>query len=485
MKIALVSLDQQWENKDANKQKVAATLALIAARYTDIDLVVYPEMTLTGFTMESERIKEEEGSSDTIAFFEEQAKKYGVNIAFGVVLAKGDKASNCLAVVSGQGALLTTYTKIHPFSYANEDAHYQAANSLKKVNIGGATIGLTICYDLRFPEFFRAQIRAEACFGYGVIGKVFRQSGGGNGVAAVGDVGERAAVYEGGRAFDGLHQVGLDGVFEQCRHRAVCFQVFGVNGAAVFGVGDEDVAQTLFQIADVFGKAEYRHDFGGDGDVEAVGTNHAVNGFAHAVDDVAQLAVVHIDHTTPQDAFRIDIQFIALVDMVVEHGGEQVIRRTDSVEVAGEVQINVFHRQNLGIAAARRAAFDAEHRPQRRLAQGDNGVFADVAQRVRQTDGDGGFAFARRSRVDGGNQNQTALFLRQFERFGRIDFGFVMAVGFDIVNVQTQLGGNFANRTHSGRLGDFGIGFEAHDFPLLNGEEKEEGRLKAHRKDKR
>ena len=30
MKIALVSLDQQWENKVANKQKVAATLALIA-----------------------------------------------------------------------------------------------------------------------------------------------------------------------------------------------------------------------------------------------------------------------------------------------------------------------------------------------------------------------------------------------------------------------------------------------------------------------
>ena len=59
------------------------------------------------------------------------------------------------------------------------------------------------------------------------------------------------------------------------------------------------------------------------------------------------------------------------------------------------------------------------------------------------------------------------MFLRQFERFGRIDFGFVMTVGFDIVNVQTQLGGNFANRTHGGRLGDFGIGFEAYDFPLL------------------
>ena len=155
MKIALVSLDQQWENKDANKQKVAATLALIAAHCTGIDLVVYPEMTLTGFTMESERIKEEEGSSDTIVFFEEQAKKYSVNIAFGVILAKGEKATNNLVVVSEQG-VLATYAKIHPFSYAGENDYYQAGNELKKLTIGGATIGLSICYDLRFPELYQA-----------------------------------------------------------------------------------------------------------------------------------------------------------------------------------------------------------------------------------------------------------------------------------------------------------------------------------------
>ena len=156
MKIALVSLDQQWENKLANKEKVAASLTLIVERCIGIDLVVYPEMTLTGFTMESEKIKEEEDTSETILFFEEQAKKYGVSIAFGVVLAKSNKACNSLAVVSAQGALLTTYTKIHPFSYANEDAHYQAGDTLKKVSVGGATIGLTICYDLRFPELYQA-----------------------------------------------------------------------------------------------------------------------------------------------------------------------------------------------------------------------------------------------------------------------------------------------------------------------------------------
>ena len=155
MKVALVSLNQSWENKADNKQKVGETLALIAEHCTNTDLVVYPEMTLTGFTMESLKVKEDELSSETITFFKEQAKKYKVSIAFGVVLSKGEKATNNLVVVSEQG-VLATYAKIHPFSYAGEDNYYQAGDELKKLTIGGATIGLTICYDLRFPELYQA-----------------------------------------------------------------------------------------------------------------------------------------------------------------------------------------------------------------------------------------------------------------------------------------------------------------------------------------
>jgi len=155
MKVALVSLNQSWENKAENKQKVGETLALIAEHCTNTDLVVYPEMTLTGFTMESQKVKEDELSSETITFFKEQAKKYKVSIAFGVVLSKGEKATNNLVVVSKQG-VLATYAKIHPFSYADENDYYQAGDELKKLTIGGATIGLTICYDLRFPELYQA-----------------------------------------------------------------------------------------------------------------------------------------------------------------------------------------------------------------------------------------------------------------------------------------------------------------------------------------
>lgn len=155
MKVALVSLNQSWENKAENKQKVGETLALIAEHCTNTDLVVYPEMTLTGFTMESQKVKEDELSSETITFFKEQARKYKVSIVFGVVLSKGEKATNNLVVVSEQG-VLATYAKIHPFSYAGENDYYQAGNELKKLSIGGATIGLSICYDLRFPELYQA-----------------------------------------------------------------------------------------------------------------------------------------------------------------------------------------------------------------------------------------------------------------------------------------------------------------------------------------
>lgn len=155
MKVALVSLNQSWENKAENKQKVGETLALIVEHYTNTDLVVYPEMTLTGFTMESQKVKEDELSSETITFFKKQAKKYKVSIAFGAVFSKGEKATNNLVVVSEQG-VLATYAKIHPFSYAGEDNYYQAGDELKKLTIGGATIGLTICYDLRFPELYQA-----------------------------------------------------------------------------------------------------------------------------------------------------------------------------------------------------------------------------------------------------------------------------------------------------------------------------------------
>lgn len=156
MKVALVSLNQSWENKSENRKKVQDSLNLIfLSNNQNIDLVIYPEMTLTGFTMDSAKIKETLGHSETIYFIKERAKEYKVAIAFGVVLAKEERATNNLVVVDTNGKVISSYSKIHPFSYAKEQENYMGGSELVFSEIKNTIVGLTVCYDLRFPELYQ------------------------------------------------------------------------------------------------------------------------------------------------------------------------------------------------------------------------------------------------------------------------------------------------------------------------------------------
>ena len=64
-------------------------------------------------------------------------------------------------------------------------------------------------------------------------------------------------------------------------------------------------------------------------------------------------------------------QGVAVVDVVVEHGRQEVVGQLDGVEIAGEMEVDVLHGHDLGVAAAGRPALHAEARAQRGLAQAD------------------------------------------------------------------------------------------------------------------
>jgi omega-amidase len=151
--VGLVSLDQAWEDKEANLAQCRLRAARAAA--AGARLVVFPEMTLTGFTMNSAEVVEDGTDSATIRAFVALAAELDVHIAFGVVLAGAVRPRNCLVVVGPEGEL-ARYAKLHPFSHAGEDAHYEGGDELATVAIDGVRIGLTVCYDLRFPELYSA-----------------------------------------------------------------------------------------------------------------------------------------------------------------------------------------------------------------------------------------------------------------------------------------------------------------------------------------
>ena len=96
----------------------------------------------------------------------------------------------------------------------------------------------------------------------------------------------------------------------------------------------------------------------------------AVGGAAERDRDVAQRAVVHVDDALPRDAPHVDAERVAVVDVVVDQRGEQVVGDADRVEVAGEMEVDVLHRHHLRVAAAGRAALHPEHRARARARAG-------------------------------------------------------------------------------------------------------------------
>lgn len=124
---------------------------------------------------------------------------------------------------------------------------------------------------------------------------------------------------------------------------------------------------------------------------------------------MAQLTVVHIDDALPSDTFNIDTELIALLDVVIKHGCQQVVGGTDGMEVAGKVQVDVLHGDDLGPTATGGTALHAKHGTERRLAQGHGALDAATTQAVGQTDGRGGLALARRRWVDSGHEDELGL----------------------------------------------------------------------------
>jgi predicted amidohydrolase len=167
MRIALAQMDIIWEDKQENRQKCEAFIS--GAKEQNVDLLLFPEMTLTGFSMNVEKIGESSSGKETIDWFKGKAVEFGIHIAFGYVgiseeqsnslsskdMWKENKGKNNLCIVSPQGDEMISYTKIHPFSFAGEDEFFVAGNEVITARIDDFCIAPFICYDLRFPEIFQ------------------------------------------------------------------------------------------------------------------------------------------------------------------------------------------------------------------------------------------------------------------------------------------------------------------------------------------
>ena len=152
MKIALVQTRIVWEDKGANFR----TAECIMQEQSDrgIEAVFFPEMSFTGFSMNTAVT----GETDryTVKKISSLAKANNINIGFGWVENTEAKSKNWYSVVGRSGVEISSYAKIHPFSYSGEDKCFAGGDELSVFSIEGVLFSTFICYDLRFPELFRA-----------------------------------------------------------------------------------------------------------------------------------------------------------------------------------------------------------------------------------------------------------------------------------------------------------------------------------------
>ena len=151
MKIALYQMSPVWENKAANCSEIQEVLR---NSLPEVDLLIFPEMSLTGFTMKAESVAEEV-QGESAAFFCELSKTYKTAVIGGFVSSEDSQYFNCALYADKTGTPQGIYRKIHPFSYAKENVHYSAGEELTVIIDNEIHIGLTVCYDLRFPELYR------------------------------------------------------------------------------------------------------------------------------------------------------------------------------------------------------------------------------------------------------------------------------------------------------------------------------------------
>ena len=99
------------------------------------------------------------------------ANELGIFVHIGStgILRTDGKIANRALLVSPRGGIVASYDKIHMFDVDldngeswRESAAYEPGEQAVVADIGGARLGFAVCYDLRFPQLFRAEALAGA-----------------------------------------------------------------------------------------------------------------------------------------------------------------------------------------------------------------------------------------------------------------------------------------------------------------------------------
>lgn len=156
--ISMLQMSSVIGDVEANIKKVEKLLETNLTRNTD--LLILPEVWTVGWSCPHFQESAQDLHEGSVSrFLAETARKYNTNIIGGSFITKSDgKYFNTCPVFYRNGKFAASYSKMHLYSYygCDEGKYLSQGSEVKVVEIEGVKYGLSICYDIRFPELYRA-----------------------------------------------------------------------------------------------------------------------------------------------------------------------------------------------------------------------------------------------------------------------------------------------------------------------------------------
>lgn len=155
MRLACVQCDVVYGDPEANFARLERDVRSLAER--GVDLIVFPEAFLTGYcagTREAAWDLTLEATSPVISQIEALAESVGVGIVAGFAERDGDAIRNT-ALLCEPGVPVRFYRKTH-LPWLGMDRFVVPGDVVEVFETRWGTLGLMICFDIRFPELARA-----------------------------------------------------------------------------------------------------------------------------------------------------------------------------------------------------------------------------------------------------------------------------------------------------------------------------------------
>src|SRR5437660_10552430 len=158
MKIAAAQIACLLGDFNANLRKISDFAAL--AKKSGAELVVFPEMVDTGYSMPVIQKHARTWSDGAVSELQKIAKEISIAIVAGISDRDGGSVFNAQVFVDAQGEVLAKYRKTHLVTAAplDERVCLLPGNDFVSCKVRKFTVGLSICYDLRFPEMARTLV---------------------------------------------------------------------------------------------------------------------------------------------------------------------------------------------------------------------------------------------------------------------------------------------------------------------------------------